>query len=61
MKRKAVVSLLSCIIALCVLSACKGRTADNMQPLGQTVDVVIDTLDTPQNVVATPDTLPTTQ
>lgn len=30
---------------LCLMSACKGRTLDNVQPTGDTVEVPVNTID----------------
>lgn len=46
MARVAVVSVASCLFA-----GCQGRTADNMQPTGETVEVVPDTMTTAPAVV----------
>lgn len=41
-----------CLIAATgILSACTGRTADNMQPTGETVEVVIPNPDIEQDSV----------
>lgn len=32
------------LIAACMISSCKGRTMNNMVPLGDTVEVIPDTL-----------------
>lgn len=37
--------LITAVGLACVATACTGRTADNMQPTGETVDVVIPTPD----------------
>ncbi|MDE6340131.1 MAG: hypothetical protein K2K97_10165 [Muribaculaceae bacterium] len=43
MTKKAVklIPLGICVLVMCALSACKGRTMSNMEPTGDTVEVVI--------------------
>ena len=37
----------SAIISLCFLGSCQGRTADNVTPNGETIDVTFDSTPTP--------------
>lgn len=40
---KTVVTASVVATVVCILASCKGRTMDNMEPTGETVDVVIET------------------